>query len=53
MVLTSTSVHVVEGASKNGCFQCLYSQGELHLPPASLGDSDPGSSQIISPALGP
>ena len=39
MVPASTSIHVVEGVPKNGCCQCLCSQGKLQLPPASLGDS--------------
>ena len=39
MVLAGTSVHVVEQAPHNGCFQCLCPRGELQLPPASPGDS--------------
>ena len=38
MALASTSVHVVECASQNDCRQRLCHQGELLLPPASLGD---------------
>ena len=60
MVPPSTSVHVVEGAPKDSCCQCLCPQGELQLPPASLGDSprsagrsDPGSYQMFAFALGP
>ena len=59
MALASTSVYVVEGAPQNGR-QCLCPQGELQLPPASLGDSprsagrsDPSSFQITASALGP
>ena len=60
MVFASTSVLVVDRAPKNGRRQCLCPQGELQLPPASLGGSprsasgsDPGSSQITASALGP
>ena len=59
MVLTNTSVHLVEGVLKNGCHQCLWPQGEPQLPPASLGGSprsvgksDPGSFWITACALG-
>ena len=60
MVLASTTVHIVEGASKNGCCLCLCPQGALQLPPVSPGDSprsacrsDPSSCQITAFALGP
>ena len=60
MALVSSSVHMAEGASKNDCCQCLYSHSELQLPPAFPDDSwrstyssDPGSSQITAPDLGP
>ena len=60
MELASTSVHTVEWAPKNACCQCLCPQGELQLPPASLGDSptssggsEPGSFQMTASALGP
>ena len=60
MALTSTSVHVVEQAPQNSCCQHLRPQGELQLPPASLGDSpksagrsDPSSFQIAASTLGP
>lgn len=37
MVLTSINIHVVEGAPKNGCHQCICPQGEPLLnPPPSL-----------------
>ena len=44
-------VHVIEGAARNGCHQCLYPQGELQHPfyqasPRRVGRSDPGSYQI-------
>lgn len=39
MKLASTSVPVVEGASKNGFCQCLCPQDKLQLLPSSLGDS--------------
>ena len=59
MALASTSFHVVDPAPQNGFHQCLYPQGELQLPPASLGasprsasGSDPGSFQITASALG-
>ena len=39
MVPTSTNVHVMGEAPRNGCCQGLRPQGELQLPPASLGDS--------------
>ena len=60
MVSASTSVHVVEGAPKNGLHNCLFPQGELQLPPASPGDSPrpadrshPGLKQITAFALEP
>ena len=60
MVLASINVHMVKGAFKNGCHQYLCLQGELQLPPASMGGSprpavrsDPGPYQITPPALGP
>ena len=60
MVPANTNVHMVEGAPKNGCHQCLWPQGELQLPPASLGDSPrptgrsvPGSYQVMAFILGP
>ena len=60
MANASTNDHVVEGAPKNGCCQCLCLWGELQLPPASLGDSpgsagrsDPGSYQMTASSLGP
>ena len=53
------AIHVVEGAPRNGCCWHLCPQGELQLPPASLGGSpglaggsDPGSFQISASALG-
>ena len=59
MVLTSTSVHVVEQAPQNGYHECLCPQGEVQLPPTtpgnlprSVGGSDPGSFQITASALG-
>ena len=55
MVLSSASVHMVEGAPKNGCHQCLCPHGELLLPLACLdkylistGKFDSGSYQNIS-----
>ena len=55
MMLASTSVHVVEQAPRNGCCQVLCAQGELQLPPVSLGGfsrsaggSDLGSFQITA-----
>ena len=39
MAIASTSIHVVEQGPQNDCCQCLYSQGKLHLPSASPGDS--------------
>ena len=60
MALASTSVHVEGRAPQKGCCPCLCPQGELQLPPASLGDSprsaarsDPGYFQITAFALGP
>ena len=53
IVLISTSVYMVDKSPQNGSCQYLCSQGELQLPPVSLGDSpssadrsDPGSFQI-------
>ena len=50
---------MVEQAPQKGCHQCLYSQGESQLPPASLGGSprsasgsDPGCFQITASVLG-
>ena len=60
MVLASSSVHVVEGAPKNGCCQCLCPEGELQLPIVSLKDSsgsaggtNPSSCQFTASSLGP
>lgn len=60
MACASTSVHVVEGAPRNGCCHCLCPQGELQLSLASPEDSsriasrsDPGSYCITPPALDP
>lgn len=57
--LVFVSVHMVE-APQNGCHQQLYSQGDVQLLPAFLGDSpgsvgrsDPGSYQITSSAWVP
>ena len=54
-----TSVHMVGKSPLNGCHQGPCPQGELQLPPASLGDSprsgcrsNPGSFQIIASSLG-
>ena len=58
MVLASSSIPTVEQASQNGCNHCP--QSELHLPPASPGESprssvrsNPGSFQITASTLGP
>ena len=60
MVLARTSVHVVEQAPQNGCYQNLCPQGDsscLHVSlgdsPRSAGGSDPGSFQITTSALAP
>ena len=60
IVLARISVTVVERDPQNDCHQCLYSQGELHLPSVSPGDSprsasgsDPESFQITASFLGP
>ena len=60
MVLARTSVHVVEQAPQNGCYQNLCPQGDsscLHVSlgdsPRSAGGSDPGSFQITASALAP
>ena len=44
MAPTSTGVTAVDLAPQNGCHQRLHPQGELHLPPASLGGSPPWAS---------
>ena len=58
--LANTSVLMVAWTTQNGFHQCRYPQGELHLPPISLGSSpilagrsDPGSFQITSSSLSP
>ena len=60
MIFASTSVFVIEQASKNGCqsicvpwvsSSCLLPPWEAF--PRSAGKADPGSSQIISSSLGP
>ena len=60
MAFACTSVHVVEGPPRNGCFQGLCPQWESQLPPSflggsprSAGGSDPGSFHITASALGP
>ena len=60
MVLANTSVHVVEQAPQNGCYQNLCPQDDsscLHVSlgdsPRSAGGSDPGSFQITASALAP
>lgn len=59
MTLASTSVHMVVGAHQMAATTCLYRQNELQVSPASLGDSpraagesDPGSFQVTTSALG-
>lgn len=59
MVLSSTSVLVVEWAYQNCCHKCLCPQEEHWLPSASPGDSprsagvsDPDSFQITTSVLG-
>ena len=59
MLLTSTSVLVVEWGSPDCCCQSPFSQGESQLPLASqegslrsAGRSDPGFFQIIASTLG-
>ena len=59
MVLSSTSVLMVEQTLQNGCHQCLFPQRKSHWPPASLRGSlrsasvsDPSFYQIIASALG-
>ena len=60
MVLANTSVHVVEQAPQNGCYQNLCPQDDSSCLRVSLGDSprsaggsDPGSFQITTSALAP
>lgn len=60
MGLASTSVLMVEEAPQYGLCQCLYLQGEVQLPPDSLGGSprsasgsDSGSFHINASVLGP
>ena len=60
MALGGTPVPVVAHTAHSGCCQCLCPQGELQLPPASLGGSlrsigmpDSSCFQIIATALGP
>lgn len=47
----SPSVPVVEGAPGIGCYQCLRPQGELQLPPASLGDAPRPAGEGRSPDI--
>ena len=60
MALASPSFHMVRGASKNDCYQCLVSQDELQLPLASprgslrsANRSKIAFSQFSASALGP
>ena len=48
---TGFNVHAVEGASKNGCCQCLCPQGELRFPPASLWGSQDLQSGLTQAAV--
>ena len=53
MVFASTSVHMVEGAPKISCCQCLCPQHELQFSRSRLaGGADPGSFPITAFALG-
>lgn len=59
MTLASTSVHVVGGAHQMAATTCLYPQNDLQVSPDSLGgsprtagESDPGSFQVTTSALG-